>query len=145
MRKRTKKFRLVAQPTSHHRRLVLQGKVESNPALSILFLIPAPSRRPNTVSRKRVTTSWSLGESRSVVTSVNAHLRSVGKLTETTSFYIPFLPSCSVKVGVPYLRPRAFRQVLIQTPLLGTRQAWLARIVGYRHMQNSIIRTKADT
>jgi hypothetical protein len=37
----------------------------SKPALTILPLIPAPSKRPNTVRRNKVTTSWSRGESRS--------------------------------------------------------------------------------
>ena len=51
--------------TCHHLRPVCQGKLVSKPALTILPLIPAPSKRPNTVRRNKVTTSWSRGESRS--------------------------------------------------------------------------------
>jgi hypothetical protein len=58
------------QHTSHHlvssALLLFQGsKVPVSPAFNMRFLIPAPSRRPNTMSRNRITTSWSLGESRS--------------------------------------------------------------------------------
>jgi len=51
--------------TCHHLRFVCQGKLISVPALAILPLIPAPSKRPNTVRRNKETTSWSRGESRS--------------------------------------------------------------------------------
>jgi hypothetical protein len=53
------------RPTCHHLRPVCQGKLVSKPALTILPLIPAPSKRPKTVRRNNVTTSWSRGESRS--------------------------------------------------------------------------------
>jgi hypothetical protein len=52
--------------TCHHLRPVCHGKLVSKPALTILPLIPAPSKRPNTVRRNKETTSWSRGESRSV-------------------------------------------------------------------------------
>jgi len=54
--------------TSHHlvSVLLLQGNnVPVSPAFSMRFLIPAPNKSPNTVNRNNVTTSWSLGESRS--------------------------------------------------------------------------------
>jgi len=50
---------------SHQRLLVLQGgSSEASPAFIIRLLTPAPSRRPKTVNKNSVTTSWSLGESR---------------------------------------------------------------------------------
>ena len=49
--------------TSHSSLPTVQLNRGSSPAFSILPLIPAPSNSPNTVSRNRVTTSWSLGES----------------------------------------------------------------------------------
>jgi hypothetical protein len=52
--------------TSHHLPWFLRfGSSPMRPALNIRFLIPAPRRRPKTVRRNKVTTSWSLGESRS--------------------------------------------------------------------------------
>lgn len=52
--------------TCHHFRPSFQGAFKSMPAFTIRPLIPAPNRRPKTVSKNRVTTSWSRGESRSV-------------------------------------------------------------------------------
>jgi hypothetical protein len=51
--------------TSHHLRPVDHAMLVSKPAFSIRLLMPAPSNKPNTVSRNKVTTSWSRGESRS--------------------------------------------------------------------------------
>jgi len=48
---------------AHHDLPKFQETLVSNPAFNIRPLIPAASSRPNTVSKKRVTTSWSLGES----------------------------------------------------------------------------------
>ena len=45
------------------------------PAFSMRFLIPALSNKPKTVKRNRVTTSWSLGESRSKSDMSNRHKR----------------------------------------------------------------------
>ena len=59
------KSKSISQRTSHHLLLVFHGKLVSNPAFSMRPLIPAPRRRPKTVRRKSVTTSWSRGESRS--------------------------------------------------------------------------------
>jgi hypothetical protein len=76
--------------TCHHLRPVFQGKLVSKPALTILPLIPAPSKRPNTVRRNKVTTSWSRGESRSgrmqIVQLVC--LNRVAQLMGETEFYI---------------------------------------------------------
>lgn len=47
----------------HHVLPKFQGTLVSKPAFNMRLLIPAPSSRPNTTSKKRVTTSWSLGES----------------------------------------------------------------------------------
>ena len=57
--------------TCHHLRPACHGKLVSNPALTILPLIPAPSKRPKTVRRNNETTSWSRGESRSAGARVN--------------------------------------------------------------------------
>lgn len=51
--------------TCHHLRPVGHGMFVFSPALTILPLIPAPSKRPKTVRRNSETTSWSRGESRS--------------------------------------------------------------------------------
>lgn len=52
--------------TSHHRLPTNHDDIlGSMPALSMRFLIPELSSKPKTVRRNRVTTSWSLGESRS--------------------------------------------------------------------------------
>jgi len=48
---------------AHHVLPKFQGTLVLSPAFNIRLLIPAPSNRPNTVSKKSVTTSWSLGES----------------------------------------------------------------------------------
>ena len=55
------------QLTSHHLALfLLHGNSGVKPAFKIRFLIPAPRRRPKTVNKNKVTTNWSLGESRSI-------------------------------------------------------------------------------
>ena len=92
-------------PTCHHLRPVCHGKLVSKPALTILPLIPAPSKRPNTVRRNKETTSWSRGESRSVCVACNQLLldRVALSLTEFTYGssappHLPLYPS-------PYLGP----------------------------------------
>ena len=52
-----------SQHTSHNSLPAVQLNRGSSPAFSIFPLIPAPSNNPKTVSRNRVTTSWSRGES----------------------------------------------------------------------------------
>lgn len=64
-------YREKTSLTCHHLRPAFQGRLVSKPALSILPLIPAPSNRPKTVRRNRVTTNWSRGESRSAATKVD--------------------------------------------------------------------------
>lgn len=59
--------------TSHHRLPDVHDKLGFIPALSMRFLIPAVSSKPRTVKRNRVTTSWSLGESRSARSLSSCH------------------------------------------------------------------------
>ena len=104
---RHKRVDRTGQRTSHSSLPADQLNRGSRPAFSILPLIPAPSSKPNTVNRNKVTTSWSRGESLSnhkapplsgIPTRVRMRTR---ELTETTCLYIAFLPSSSIWVSVP--------------------------------------------
>lgn len=96
----------ITQRTSHNSLPAVQLNRGSRPAFSIFPLMPAPSNKPNTVNRNRVTTSWSRGESLSsrkkpqlstIPTRVRTRTRT---LTETTCLHITFFPCSSIRVSI---------------------------------------------
>jgi len=119
--------------TCHHLRPVCHSKLVFSPALTILPLIPAPSKRPKTVRRNSETTSWSRGESRSEGAFVNERNRialiSRGLHTEAARLHISFFTSRRIWVRVAQSGPGADGQILVQTPLLGTGEARLGGVV----------------
>jgi len=126
--------------TSHHRLPGDHDKLGLIPALSMRFLIPAVSSKPRTVKRNKVTTSWSLGESRSARSSSSCHKNAkTSRLTETSRFYVTFLSRRCIWVCVSEGCPSADREVLIQAPLLGARQTRLRRIIGRVHMKDRVV------
>jgi hypothetical protein len=139
--------------TCHHLRPVCQGKLVSKPALTILPLIPAPSKRPNTVRRNRVTTSWSRGESRSggmqiVQLAAEPKFALMGDRvlhTEAARLHISLFTSGRIRVRVAQRGPRADRQILVQTPLLRAGEAWLGRVVWDVQAEDGRISSKAYT
>lgn len=70
------------------------------PALSMRFLIPAVSSKPRTVKRNKVTTSWSLGESRSARSLSSCHKKRQNVEAHGNTSLLRHLPFPSLYLGL---------------------------------------------
>lgn len=65
-------------------------------------------------------------------------------LTETATLDISFFACSGIGVSTANFSPSAYRQFLVQTPLLCASEAWLLRVCWLVNRQDGVVRAKTD-